>query len=118
MPLHPSRRRERGYNQALIIAEALCASTAIPILELVGRVRPTRPLWALDREQRRRNLEGAFSYQGPPGAAAGRRLLIIDDVCTSTASLEACARVLQQAGAECVYGYVFARQPAQRAVTS
>lgn len=112
MPLHPHRRRERGYNQALLIAEGLSESSGIPVRELLVRRRLTRPLWSLDREARRKNLEGAFEFSGPPAEAAGANLLLIDDVATSTASLEACARVLQQAGAAQACGYVFARQPA------
>lgn len=107
MPLHPARRRQRGYNQALLMAESLALLIGIPVQELAQRRKSTRPQWALNREQRRENLESAFSGLR---AAAGQRLLIIDDVCTSGASLEACAGALKAAGAAAVAGYVFARQ--------
>ena len=109
MPLHPRRRRQRGYNQAKLIAEGLCAAASAPVEELVTRLRETRPLWALSRTDRWDALAGAFACPQPE-RVAGRRLWIVDDVCTSGASLEACAQALVAAGAASVYGYVFARQ--------
>ncbi|OGR87292.1 MAG: hypothetical protein A3J74_11320 [Elusimicrobia bacterium RIFCSPHIGHO2_02_FULL_57_9] len=110
MPLHPGRRRERGYNQALLIAEALSVFLGIEVQEPVKRLRRTRPQWALSREQRRENLKNAFFCACE--AVKGKRLLLIDDVCTSGASLETCAQALKAAGAASVFGYVFARQTA------
>lgn len=110
MPLHPRRRRERGYNQAKLIAEGLSDAAGIArVEELVIRTRETRPLWALAREQRLASLEGAFACPQPE-RVRGRALWIVDDVCTSGASLEAVARSLLEAGAASVMGYVFARQ--------
>jgi len=110
VPLHPGRERERGYNQALLLAQGLSETSGLPVEELLRRTRPTRPSWFLGRRQRAENLAGAFAWAGPPGGAAGRRLLIIDDVCTSTATIKACARALRQARAAWVAGYAFARQ--------
>jgi predicted amidophosphoribosyltransferase len=77
------------------------------VLEPLTRLKNTKQQWTLGRQERMKNLEGAF--QCGPGVA-GSRILIIDDVCTSGASLEACAQVLQEAGAAKVSGYVLARQ--------
>lgn len=107
MPLHKRRRRERGYNQAFLLAEELSTVSGIPILEAAIRVKDTRPLWAQGRDDRRKSLLGAFACAAP---VEGKSLLVIDDVCTTGASLEACARALLGAGAAQVNGYVFARQ--------
>ena len=118
VPLHPGRERERGYNQALLLAQGLSEKSGLPVEELLERRRPTRPSWFLGRRQRAENLAGAFAWAGPPGGAAGRRLLVIDDVCTSTATIAACARTLRQARASWVAGYALARQARERTVTS
>jgi ComF family protein len=107
VPLHPRRLRQRGYNQAGLLAEGLARLAGLPVLELLRRCKPTRPQWDLDRQSRRDNLAGAFLASSQ---ARGRRVLLIDDVCTSGASLEACARALRRAGAARVAAYVFARQ--------
>jgi len=109
VPLHPRRRRERGYNQAKLIAEGLRESAQAPVEELVLRVRETKPLWALSREDRAAELNGAFVCPSPE-RAAGRTFWLVDDVCTSGASMEACAHALLAAGARRVLGYAFARQ--------
>jgi ComF family protein len=109
VPLHATRLRERGYNQARLLAEALAPSCGLPVLDLLERVRPTLPQWDLDRAARRRNLREAFRAKAE---ASGLSLLLIDDVCTSTASLDECGRALNQAGAERVAAYVLARQSA------
>lgn len=110
MPLHPRRRRERGYNQALLLAEAMSTVSGIPVEEVVKRERATKPLWALGRRERAANLDGAFALAAPQERVEGRRFLLIDDVCTSGSSLEACAKVLRKAGASWVAGYALARQ--------
>jgi ComF family protein len=107
VPLHPRRLQERGYNQAGLLAEELARIAGRPVLELLGRAKPTRPQWDLDRKSRHQNLAGAF-LAAP--TARGKSVLLIDDVCTSGASLEECARTLHRAGALRVAAYVFARQ--------
>ncbi len=110
MPLHPARRRERGYNQALLMAETLSATSGIPVKEIVRRTRATKPQWALGREARAENLADAFALAVPADDVKEKRLLLVDDVCTSGASLEACAKVLNDAGAAWVGGYSLVRQ--------
>ncbi len=109
VPLHPRRRRQRGFNQALLIAQALGEELGVPVVEPLERARDTRPQWSLGREERERNLRDGI-VAARPQLAAGKKLLIIDDVCTSTASLEACARALRRAGCADARGYAFARQ--------
>jgi len=110
MPLHPRRRRERGYNQALLLAEALSAGVGVPVAPVLARARATRPQWALGRDERAENLDGAFVLAAPEAEVKGRRFLLIDDVCTSGSSFEACAKVLNEAGASWVGGYALVRQ--------
>lgn len=109
MPLHPRRRRQRGYNQALLIAQAMSERLGIPVLEALVRERETPPQWSLGRAERAKNVAGAFSAVATH-RFEGRKLLLVDDVCTSGSSLEACAQTLLRAGAARVSAYVFARQ--------
>ncbi len=110
VPLHARRLRLRGYNQAQLIAEALGRELRVPVLPLLRRARATRPQWRLGRGERLQNLRGVIAAAEGAGRARGMRLLLIDDVCTSGASLEACAAALREAGAGPVDGFVFARQ--------
>lgn len=99
VPLHPARRRERGYNQAALLAYALADALAVPRLDAaLMRVRPTRAQARLGPAERRANLAGAFRLTRP-AAFAGRSVLIVDDVITTGATLEACLVPLRAAGA-------------------
>ncbi len=112
VPLHSERQRQRGYNHALLLATACSRLTGIPVNEkLVERQRATKAQVGLTLQARRQNVEGAFrcapaSLHGP---LAGRRVLLIDDVCTTGATIEACAAPLFAAGARSVWGLVLAR---------
>jgi len=99
VPLHPTRRRERGYDQAALLAEALGAALGVPrFARALRRERPTRPQTTLDAAGRRRNLRGAF--QVPHSAELrGRRVLLVDDVITTGATFEAALAALEAAGA-------------------
>jgi predicted amidophosphoribosyltransferase len=89
------------------LAVAVSRACGLPVRPALQRSRPTRPQWDLDKEARRRNLQDAFRVCAP---IRGQRLILVDDVCTSGASLEECARALHRAGARQVAGYVLARQ--------
>jgi ComF family protein len=103
VPVHAERRRERGYNQAALIARALGPSQ--PILE---RVRPTTKQHRLDRSARLANMRGAFRVAS--NASVPSVAVLVDDIITTTATLEACASVLREAGVEAVYGFAVARE--------
>ena len=108
IPLHPERVRERGYNQATLLARLLCEQLSLEMDDnLLRRTRDTCPQVGLDRLQRRRNVAGAFSAHG--ALVKGRRVLLVDDVCTSGATLAAAAEALLEKGAASVSGYCFAR---------
>jgi len=100
VPLHRTRRRERGYNQAALLADSLAGVIAAPrLVAALERVRPTRAQARLGPEARRRNLAGAFRV-ADPHALAGRSVLIVDDVLTTGATLESALGALADAKAD------------------
>jgi competence protein ComFC len=108
VPVSAKRRRERGYNQSLMIARVFYRLTNIPLKErALLRLRHTTSQVGLTLEQRIANATGAFAAQH--ALCAGKSVLIIDDVCTSSATLRACAQALKDAGALKVYGLTAAR---------
>ena len=101
VPLHHVRRRERGYDQAALLAEALGATLGVPRLAgALRRERPTRPQTTLDAAGRRRNLRGAFRVASAV-ELRGRSVLLVDDVITTGATFEAALAALESAGARC-----------------
>ncbi len=109
VPLHLTRLRWRGFNQSLILARAIGQRINTPVDPwLLSRTRPTRPQTKLSREDRRANVRGAFRVN-TPGLAKGKRLLLVDDVYTSGATVEECARTLYQNGARSVDVFTLAR---------
>ncbi len=115
IPLHPERVRERGYNQATHLARRLCREVGLPLDEgALWRTRNTAPQVGLSRSERRQNVAGAFAADAE--RVRGKRLLLIDDVCTSGATLAAAAEALLESGATGVSAYCFARPLPQGSV--
>jgi ComF family protein len=110
VPLHPLRLWRRRYNQAAELARALARRTAKPVVvEALERSRPTKSQGAMaSARSRRRNVLGAFRIPEPK-LVAGRNILIVDDVLTTGATAEACARALKRAGAARVQVLALAR---------
>ena len=104
LPLHPSRLRQRGYNQALCLARGIAAVHDLPILEKsLQRIRKTPPQINLDKKRRLKNMAHAFAMvKSWADAIRGKRLLLIDDVVTTGASTTAAAHTLLDAGAASV----------------
>ena len=99
VPIHASRKRERGYNQAQKIAGEASAYLGLPVeAGWLERVRATGSQTKLDRGQRQRNLERAFACPAPE-SVKGKRILIVDDVFTTGATVGRCAELLRAAGA-------------------
>ncbi len=108
VPLHPSRLAWRGYNQSLELARGLSRELGRPLAaEALARLRPTRPQASLKRARRLTNLKGAFAARAEH--AAGRHVLLVDDVMTTGATLVECCRALTEAGARGVDVLVLAR---------
>ena len=102
VPVHPSRRRARGFNQAEVLAEVLGKKLGIPVKpEMLIREKRTRPQKELTAAERLKNLSGAFS--AGEGICGIRRVLLVDDIYTTGSTMEACARALRSAGVEKVY---------------
>ncbi len=108
VPIHADRRRVRGYNQAELIARELAKGSRLATAPLLRRVRPTTKQHRLDRAARLANLRGAFEVID--GVRVPRTLILVDDIITTTATLEACASALRAAGAKTVYGFALARE--------
>jgi ComF family protein len=108
VPLHRSRLRERGYNQSGLLAWEVSKGAGIELVDAVDRVRNTRSQVGLaDDAARKANMRGAFRVK--PGINLdGRRVLLVDDVMTSGATLDAASRQLLKAGASSVLGLVVA----------
>lgn len=113
VPLHPRRQRDRGFNQAALLARAAGGALQWPVLAGLERVRATPHQVGLTAAERALNLEEAFAWRGktpPPGGP----LVLVDDVYTSGATMRACAEALCAAGGGPVYGLALAR-PSQAA---
>lgn len=105
VPLHPSRRRERGFNQAADLARHL----NLPVRHALRRLRATASQTGLPAAQRHRNVRGAFAATRAARGFIGRTIVLIDDVSTTGATLEACARALKEAGLKEVRALTAAR---------
>lgn len=108
VPLHPARQRERGFNQAELIAELLSARAGLKMLPALERIRYTTTQTAFDRTERMENLRDAFRLRKKRDVR-GLRVLLIDDVLTTGSTLSECARVLKLAGATSVHAATAAR---------
>ena len=109
VPLHRERERERGYNQAALISKPLAKMLRLPhkaVLLMRTRARPDKQVLSL--EERWESVRGAFATR-PGSQVDNLRVLLVDDVLTTGATLDACARALREAGAKSVIGLTAAR---------
>jgi ComF family protein len=111
VPLHWRRLWSRRFNQSATLAEAISSASSVPVLHgAVKRVKPTAHQVGLSKTERAANVQGAFRVPAEGKAnIAGRRLILVDDVLTSGATVDACTRALLRAGAANVDVLVFAR---------
>jgi ComF family protein len=111
VPLHSRRRRERGYNQAELLARICGRRLDLPVrADLLERVRATHPQVGLSAAERRTNVAGAFATTAHASAVlSGRSVLLVDDVSTTGATLASAAAPLTAAGASSVWGLTVAR---------
>jgi len=109
VPLHGRRLKERGFNQALLLAHRMSETHRIPYsCDNLYRARPTRPQVELTGAERIRNVAGAFALRRP-AEVENRSVVLIDDVFTTGATMNECASVLKQAGAAQVTAFTLAR---------
>lgn len=109
VPLSARRLRRRGYDQAELLARRVGEELGLPAEPLLRKIRDTQTQSDLDTEgARRANALGAYAVL-PGTGIKGKRILVVDDVVTSGATLSECARMLRQAGAAKVYGLTLAR---------
>ena len=109
VPLYPPRRRERGFNQSALLASALARRMGVPYKERAARrIRPTTSQTGLTAPQRAANVSGAFRT-GLFVRLVGKRILLVDDVMTTGATVNACAGALRKGGAASVHVVTAAR---------
>lgn len=108
VPLHPARFRERGFNQADILAKILAQKINVPLGRALDRIRYTTTQTAFDRTDRMENLRGAFRLRKNIDLR-GLQVLLVDDILTTGSTLSECARVLRQGGAHSIYAVTAAR---------
>jgi ComF family protein len=113
VPLAPARRRERGYNQSAELARALAGRWGLPMREdLLARARATKSQTRLTPGERHRNVSGAFHARADRASLRGLHLVLVDDVVTTSATLNACAAALHAGGARILSYVTFGRAPA------
>jgi ComF family protein len=112
VPLHEERRRDRGYNQAALLAQRLGRQSRTETWQALVRRRATVRQHGLDRATRMRNLRDAMrmSSAAPPPGHGQTTVILVDDILTTGATLEASAGVLRAAGVPAVYGFAIARE--------
>jgi len=110
VPLFSSRLKERGFNQSELLAERLADHLGVPSdFTLIERVRDTRPQFDLKRHERLSNVSGAFRFSG--NDVRGKKILIVDDIMTTGATLSECSKALKEAGAAIVIPLVLSKTP-------
>jgi ComF family protein len=112
VPLHSSRLKKRGYNQAELLARELSQKAETPyVVNVLKRVRQTAPQFELKREERQKNIKGAFVIDDKyKKKLLGKWVILVDDITTTRSTLRECARVLKKSGVERVIGITFAHE--------
>ena len=106
VPMWRKKERERGFNQAKILAQIVAKQLDFEEIDLLERVRSTRPMFGLKKPDRLANVDGAFRLIKKP---ANQRIILVDDVWTTGATMRECAKILKHGGAKVVWGLALAR---------
>lgn len=112
VPLHISRLKSRGYNHAGLLAEALATKLGYSyVAQYLIRTKNTKPQYKLKKEERVKNIQGAFELNKKyAGNIKGKTIIVVDDITTSFTTLSECAKVLKRAGARQVVGVTLAKE--------
>ncbi len=105
IPLHPRRERERGFNQSLLLAETIAKKTQLPVAQPLQRSRPTKPQVECSAEERRTNLEAAFTAE----PVTANRIILVDDVTTTSTTFAEAAKALRKVTDAPIIGLAVAR---------
>jgi len=109
VPMYPGRRLTRGYNQAELIAQIVCSETSLPLKSrILIKTKDTPPQMSLSRSERIKNMKHSFVVSDRL-SITGKSILMVDDIITTGATLEACARELLHSGARSVLAFTMAR---------
>lgn len=106
VPMHARRRRQRGYNHAELLARDVAARLELPFIDALERTRDTGQQARLNDWARRQNLKDAFAVKEP---VSGRRVILVDDVCTTGTTAVECVRALKAGGAKAVFLLCYTR---------
>lgn len=109
VPMWEGKQRGRGFNQAEMIAKLMSAERKVPYLTLLQRTRETKPQYGLNKEQRISNIEGAFRMKMHESLLNLRRIILVDDVWTTGATMRECAKALKRNGVREIWGVTLAR---------
>ena len=109
VPLFPKKEKHRGFNQSKFIAEKVSKRLAIPYHDLLKRRVNSKPQSGLRREERIQNVQNIFALSGDETLVLGKTIILVDDITTTHATLNECAKVLRENGAKEVIGLVVAR---------
>lgn len=110
VPMFVQKERARGFNQANRVAKLLAKSSQAPLFELLERVRPTKPMYGLTKHERQENIAGVFRLKDHHiNIPKRQKIILVDDVWTTGATMRECAGVLKKAGVGKVWGVVLAR---------
>lgn len=110
VPMYPQKEWERGFNQAERIAQLLTKNYKDPIFVKLERVRATRPMFGLTKKERAENVKGAFTLKNQSiKESKYQRIILVDDVWTTGATMRECAVVLKREGVQEVWGVALAR---------
>lgn len=100
MPIHAKKKKKRGYDQAELIAKEVSKLIGVPFDKVVERIKETKPQYDLCREERIENLKDAFKVCG--GDVNLKRILLLDDICTTGTTMKECSGILKSKGAKVV----------------
>jgi len=109
VPMHKKREKQRGFNQAELIAKEIGKTLNLPVMPLLKKVKETQDQTALTKEERAENVKGSFVMSLAHELSSCKSCLLVDDVFTSGSTMKECAGVLRKAGYKQVWGLVLAR---------